>query len=87
MCVFCFSFVLFFARSWLNLVELGKPEQAFIHLFTHSFIQHLLCVRGNPVMDPTIGGCRLVGEIAMKCNISCKSAFGAWKLEQLTLLG
>ena len=24
-----FSFVLFFARLWLNLIELGEPEQIF----------------------------------------------------------
>lgn len=59
----------FFARSLFNPIEAGKPEQAFIHLFTHSLIQHLLCVRDNLIIDLTIGGCSLVGEISVKCTI------------------
>ena len=77
MCVcVVFSFVLFFARLWLNLIELGEPEQIFIYLFTHSFIQHLRYVRGNPVMASALGGCSLAGEIPMNCNKSYKSALG-----------
>lgn len=52
---FVFLLFCFFARSWLNLIELGKPEQAFVHLFTHSFstcrvleVTHLLIL---PLVD------------------------------------
>lgn len=75
-CVWFFPLFCFFARLWLNLIELGEPEQIFIYLFTHSFIQHLLYVRGNPVMASTLGGCSLAGEIPMNCNKSYKSALG-----------
>lgn len=64
------SFFVFSTRSWLHPTEVGKPEQAFIPFFTHSFIQHLLYVRDALVINLTIGGYSLVGEIPMKGSIA-----------------
>lgn len=64
------SFFVFSTRSWLHPTEVGKPEQAFIPFFTHSFIQHLLYVRDALIINLTIGGYSLVGEIPMKGSIA-----------------
>lgn len=70
----CFVFLLDYgliSQNWGN-----QSKHTFTSLLIRSFIQHLLYVRGNPVMASTLGGCSLVGEIPTNCNMSYRSALG-----------
>lgn len=73
----CFVFLLDYGLISQNLGNQSK--HTFTSLLIRSFIQHLLYVRGNPVMASTLGGCSLVGEIPTNYHMSYRSAFGRWK--------